>query len=74
MKQMLSAVLFISMIFFSCKKEKTSTIGGANESANAERRSGGKKPRPPAANAGPDQTIILPTRTAALDGSASTVI
>jgi Tol biopolymer transport system component len=72
MKQILSAVLFISMIFFSCQKERISTNGGVNESANAGRRSGGGKPRPPVANAGPDQTIILPTNTVALDGSAST--
>ena len=72
MKQILSAVLFISIIFFSCKKERTSANGGVNESANAGRRSGGKKPLPPVANAGPDQTIILPLNTVALNGSAST--
>ena len=32
----------------------------------------GRPNRPPAANAGTDQTIILPTNTANLDGSAST--
>ena len=72
MKQILSAVLFISIIFFSCQKERTSVNGGGNESANAGRGSGGGKPRPPIANAGPDQTIILTTNTAALDGRAST--
>jgi TolB protein len=72
MKQILSAVLFISVIFFSCQKEKTIRNGGVNESANAERRSGGGKPRPPVANAGPDQIIILPINTVALNGSAST--
>ena len=72
MKQVLTAVLFISMIFFSCQKEKTFTTDGVNESANARRGRGGGKPRPPIANAGPDQTITLPTNTAALNGSAST--
>lgn len=72
MKQILSAVLLISMIFFSCQKERTSANGGVNESANAERRSGGGKPRPPVANAGPDQTIILTTNTVTLNGSSST--
>ena len=72
MKQILSAVLFISMIFFSCQKEKTFTTDGVNESANAKRGRGGGKPSPPVANAGFDQAITLPTNTVALDGSAST--
>ncbi|HEU5164501.1 MAG TPA: PKD domain-containing protein [Chitinophagaceae bacterium] len=72
MKQILSAVLFISMIFFSCQKERIFTNGGVNESQTAARRSGGGKPRPPVANAGPDQTITLPANTVALNGSAST--
>ena len=74
MKQILSAVLFISIIFFSCQKEKIFKADGVNESAKAERGrgSGGGKPRPPVANAGPDQTITLPTNTVALNGSAST--
>ena len=74
MKQILSAVLFISIIFFSCKKEKTFTTDGVNESAKAERGqgSGGGKPRPPVANAGADQTITLPSNSVNLNGSAST--
>ena len=55
MAKILSAILFINIIFYSCQKEI-----------------GSKRNSPPVANAGPDQTIILPTNTVVLDGSSST--
>ena len=72
MKQVLSAVLFVSIIFFSCKKE--SSLNGNQPPSSVERgRPAGKgKNYPPVANAGPDQTIILTTNTGTLDGSGST--
>ncbi|HEX6849615.1 MAG TPA: hypothetical protein VF144_21660 [Chitinophagaceae bacterium] len=72
MKQILSAVLFISIIFFSCKKESAFNRNTPSDEVAGARPPGKGKPLPPVANAGPDQTILLPTNTVALDGSAST--
>ena len=72
MKQILSAVLFISIIFFSCKKESSLNRNTPPNEVAGARPPGKGKPRPPVANAGFDQTITLPTNTVALDGSAST--
>ena len=72
MKQILSPVLFISMIFFSCKKESSFNRNTPPDEVAGARSPGKGKPRPPVANAGFDQTITLPTNTVALDGSAST--
>ena len=76
MKKLSSSFLIISILlagtFISCKKE-TSINGNTAPDEVAGARSQGKgKPRPPVANAGPDQIIIPPTNTAALNGSAST--
>ena len=58
-------------IFISCKKE-SSFNGNQSPDEVAGARSRGKvKPGPPVADAGPDQTIILPANPATLDGSAS---
>ena len=72
MKQLLSAVLFISIIFFSCKKESSFNRNTPPDEVAGARSPGKGKPRPPVANAGPDQTIILPTNAVTLNGSAST--
>ena len=54
-----ACILFAGLIFFfSCKKEYS-----------CEGCIGGNKP--PIANAGPDQTILLPTDSVTLDGSSS---
>jgi len=68
--KILSITLIIVLAVSSCQKE----IDKSNQSQTEEAasRRGGGKPRPPVANAGPDQTIILPINTVALDGSAST--
>ena len=72
MKQILSAVLFISIIFFSCKKESSFNRNTPPNEVAGARAPGKGKPLPPVANAGPDQTIILTTNTVALNSSAST--
>jgi dipeptidyl aminopeptidase/acylaminoacyl peptidase len=70
MKQILSAVLLISMIFFSCKKEYNERNGNNAPGSNGRGLKGPN--RPPVANAGADQVITLPSNSVNLDGSAST--
>ena len=72
MKQIISAVLFVSIIFFSCKKESSLNGNQPPSSVERSRPNGTGKNLPPVAHAGSDQTIILTTNTAALNGSAST--
>ena len=55
---MISALVFATLIFYSCKKETSCT-----ECINGN--------RPPNAVAGPDQVITLPTDSISLDGSSS---
>jgi len=58
--------LFFVMISFSCKKEYSC------ESCRTRADSISATNHPPVANAGIDQTIVLPVTTATLDGSGST--
>ena len=61
MKQLI--ILFLLGVFqYSCKKEPVQVITPPPPSSSN---------RPPIANAGPDQTIILPTESVKLDGSLS---
>src|SRR5262245_580262 len=76
MKKLSSSFLIISIllagIFISCKKESSFNRNQWPDSEERGRPPGKGKPRPPVANAGSDQTIILPLNTVALDGSGST--
>ena len=77
MKKLSSSFLIISIllagIFISCKKESSFNRNTPPDEVAVARSPGrGKNPRPPVANAGPDQKSILPLNTVALDGSAST--
>ena len=60
-----AAYIFLSwiVIFTSCKKEYSCETCGVNPSGSTN--------KPPIANAGPDQTIMLPMDSVSLDGSAS---
>jgi hypothetical protein len=55
------------IIFISCNKE---TIHKGTTTGNSS-NNGSVLNRPPIANAGPDQTITLPTNSVTIDGSAS---
>ena len=71
MKQILSAVLFISMIFFSCQKEYNERNGTNAPETNGRGTRGPRTNRPPVANAGADQVITLPSNAVNLNGSAT---
>jgi Tol biopolymer transport system component len=76
MKSLLKFLGWISLIgiivFISCKKDSSFKRNTPSDEVAGARPPGKGKPRPPVANAGPDQTIILPINTVAFDGSAST--
>ena len=74
-KRLLKIILLTSIVSIgisSCKKEPSFNRNTPPDEVAGARPPGKGKPRPPVANAGPDQTIILPLNTVALDGSAST--
>ena len=62
----------LASIFCSCTKEPSFNGNQPPGSAEEDQAAGRGKPRPPVANAGPDQTISLPVNTVILDGRYST--